>query len=54
MAKEKCRGCEGEVDSWAKMCPHCGRPSPTKKTFGLVMDEIWRYLILIAILQAIG
>lgn len=35
MALVKCRSCGKEVASDAKTCPHCGAPTPGRKSFGI-------------------
>jgi RNA polymerase subunit RPABC4/transcription elongation factor Spt4 len=50
MALIACRECGREVSNWARMCPHCGLPSPG--TWG-----VWRYswsLILVVALIYYG
>lgn len=44
MAMIKCKGCEKEISSNAKVCPHCGEPAPKKTSL-----VTWLFLILLIV-----
>jgi hypothetical protein len=49
MALKPCKGCKKEVDTTAKACPNCGRPSPTASGCGQVVGAVLAVVLFFVI-----
>jgi predicted amidophosphoribosyltransferase len=50
MALQKCLECKGVVSTEAKVCPHCGAPSPTPKAINAAKSKRNQRLITVFLL----
>lgn len=55
MALKPCHGCNAQVDTTARICPHCGRPNPTaSKKLKLVAGVLAGFVGLLVVIAASG